>query len=171
MLYPLAKKGEMRVFIILFVLWIIFNGKLTGEIVLFGLALSGLIYAFCCAFLGYSIKRDLAFFRLIPRGVRYLGLLVREIVKSNMALMRVVYSGHILDIKPKLVTFPTPLRGAYKSVLADSITVTPGTITVLCEEDSLTVHCLDESFAQGIEDTDFQKQLLEMQKLEKEGRA
>lgn len=162
----------MRVFVILFVLWVVFNGKLTWEIVFFGLALSGLIYAFCCAFLGYGFKRDLASFRLIPRMLKYLGLLVREIVKSNVALMRVVYSNHILDIKPKLVTFHTPLKGGYKSLLADSITVTPGTITVLCEEDSLTVHCLDASFAEGIEDTDFEKQLLEMQKLsEKEGRA
>lgn len=161
----------MRMFVILFVLWVVFNGKLTWEIVFFGLALSGLIYAFCCAFLGYSAKRDLAIFRLIPRALKYLGLLVREIIKSNVALMRVVYSNHILDIKPKLVTFHTPLKGTYKSLLADSITVTPGTITVLCEQDSLTVHCLDESFAEGIEDTDFQKQLLEMQKLEKEGRA
>jgi multicomponent Na+:H+ antiporter subunit E len=54
-------------------------------------------------------------------------------------------------------------------VLADCITVTPGTISVTSEDDKLTVHALDKSFAEGIEDTDFQKQLLEMQN--KEGLA
>lgn len=154
-------------FLILFALWVIFNGKLTWEIVLFGAALSGLVYAFCCAFLGYSVKRDLAFLRLLPRAARYVGLLIREIVKSNMALLRVVYGGHVHEIKPQLVTFRTPVKGAAKSVLADSITVTPGTITVQCEEDSLTVHCLDQSFAEGIEDTAFQRALLDMQKEER----
>ena len=40
--------------------------------------------------------------------------------------------------------------------------VTPGTISVHCEGDSLTVHCLDEQFMEGIENTPFQRALLEM---------
>ena len=97
--------------------------------------------------------------------MKYLWLLICEIVKSNKALIGFVYSRKI-EVKPQLVTFTTPLKGAYKSILADCITVTPGTISVLSEGDKLTVHALDKSMAEGIEDTDFQKQLLEMQKKE-----
>lgn len=155
-------------FVVFFVLWVVFNGKLNAEIAIFGVILSALVYLFSCKFLGYSLEKDKKMFGLIPAAARYVWLLMREIVKSNMALIRVVYSRRI-EVKPQLVTFSTPLKGAFKSILADCITVTPGTITVLSEDDTLTVHALDESFAEGIEDTDFQKQLLEMQK--KEGRA
>ena len=155
-------------FVLLFILWVIFNGKLNLEIAAFGVVFAAVVYAFCCAFLGYSWKAELRAVKRLPQIVRYIGLLMKEIVKSNWALIRVVY-GRAGEVKPQLVTFKTPLKGAYKSVLADCITVTPGTISVHSEGDSLTVHCLDKSFAEGIEDTDFQKQLLAMQ--QKEERA
>lgn len=155
--------------LVFFVLWVVFNGKLNAEIAIFGVALSALVYLFSWRFLGYSLRKDRELLRLIPSGVRYLWLLLCEIVKSNVALIRVVYSKKA-EVSPRLVTFHTPLRGALKSVLADCITVTPGTITVLSEADRLTVHALDSQFAEGIEDTPFQKQLLEMQQ-KKEGRA
>lgn len=155
-------KERINVFLILFALWVVFNGKINLEIALFGIALSSVVYAFSCAFLGYSPKKDLAAAQKIGSVLRYLGLVLTEIVKSNLALTRVVYSLDV-EVKPQLVTFRTPLKGVYKSVLANSITVTPGTISVHSEDDKLTVHALDTSFADGIEDTEFQKQLLKMQ--------
>ena len=91
----------------------------------------------------------------------YFLLLIWEILKSNFALIRIVYSRQ--EIKPQLVTFHTPLKSpALQSVLADSITVTPGTITVMVDNGEMTVHCLDERFADGIEDLKFQRLLVEM---------
>lgn len=68
------------------------------------------------------------------------------------------------------MTFRTPLKGAAKAVLADSITLTPGTISVHVEGEELTVHCLDESFMDGVEDTSFQRALLRMERKEGAGR-
>ena len=152
-------------FVVFFLLWVVFNGKLNAEIAIFGVILSAVVYLFSCKFLNYSFEKDKKLFRLIPAAAKYLWLLICEIVKSNLALIRVVYSPK-LEVKPQLVTFSTPLKGAFKSILADCITVTPGTISVLSEGDRLTVHALDKSFAEGIEDTLFQKQLLEMQNKE-----
>jgi len=152
-------------FVVFFLLWVVFNGKLNLEIAVFGVILSALVYLFSCKFLGYSIQKDKALLRLIPAALRYVWLLVCEIFKSNLALLRVVYSRKI-EVKPQLVTFRTPLKGVFKSILANCITVTPGTISVLSEEDRLTVHCLDRQFMDGIEDTEFQKQLLSMQQKE-----
>ena len=154
-------------FVVFFALWVVFNGKLNVEIAIFGVVLTAAVYAFSCKFLGYSFQNDRKLFKLIPAALRYVWLLICEIVKSNLALIRIVYSRKI-EVKPQLVTFRTPLKGAYKSILADCITVTPGTITVISEDDKLTVHALDQSFAEGIEETEFQKQLLEMQKKEGE---
>ncbi len=149
--------------IVFFLLWVVFNGRLTWEIAAFGAVLSGALYAFCCAFLDYSPKKDLAAARRVPKMLLYAALLLWEILKANFALTRIVLNRKI-EVKPKLVTFKTPLTGPIaKSVLADSITVTPGTITVHCEGDELTVHCLDESFMEGVGDTPFQRRLIEMQ--------
>lgn len=149
--------------LVFFALWIVFNGRFTWEIAAFGVVISAVIYAFSVRFLGYDPKKELKAVKMLPRIFRYLWLVVKEIAKSNAALIRTVY-GRADEIKPQLVTFKTPLKGAYKAILADCITVTPGTISVECGDDRLTVHALDRSFADGIEDSEFQKQLLEMQK-------
>ena len=149
--------------LVFFALWIVFNGRFTWEIAAFGVVISAVIYAFSVRFLGYDPKKELKAVQMLPRIFRYLWLVVKEIAKSNVALIRTVY-GRADEIKPQLVTFKTPLKGAYKAILADCITVTPGTISVECGDDKLTVHALDKSFADGIEDSEFQKQLLEMQK-------
>ena len=59
-------------FFVFFLLWVVFNGRLTWEIAAFGAVLSGVLYAFCCAFLGYSPKKDWAAARLIPAALRYI---------------------------------------------------------------------------------------------------
>lgn len=149
--------------LVLFVLWIIFNGRFTWEIAAFGVVIAGAVYAFSCAFLGYNYKKEWRVLRKLPQILRYVWLLFREIVNSNLTLIRKVYEVD-REVKPKLVTFKTPLKGALKSVLADCITVTPGTISVISEDDKLTVHCLDEDLADGIENTSFQQALLELAK-------
>lgn len=152
-------------FFVFFLLWVVFNGRLTWEIAAFGAVLSGVLYAFCCAFLGYSPKKDWAAARLIPAALRYIGLLLTEIVKCNLALTRIVFAPK-LEVKPHLVTFRTPLKDGFKSALADSITLTPGTITVSVEDDRFCVHCLDKELAEGMEDSVFVKLLEEMEEVE-----
>ncbi len=44
-------------------------------------------------------------------------------------------------------------------LLANSITLTPGTITVAVEGDKFIVHCLDKTLAEGIESSVFVKLL------------
>lgn len=150
-------------FLVYLALWIVFNGRFTWEIAAFGVVISAAVYFFSVKFLGYHWRTEVKAIKLMPKILKYLWLLAKEIIKSNLALIRVVY-GKADEIKPRLTTFRTPLKGAYKSILADCITVTPGTISVISEDDKLTVHALDASFAEGIEDTEFQKQLLQMQK-------
>ena len=40
-------------------------------------------------------------------------------------------------------------------MLANAITLTPGTITVTLEGSEYTVHCLDESMAEGLQEGGF----------------
>lgn len=45
-------------YILFFLLWVLFNGQVTLEIVLFGIVIAGAVYAFCCKFLDYSPGKD-----------------------------------------------------------------------------------------------------------------
>ena len=58
------------------------------------------------------------------------------------------------------LSFDAPLKShLLQVILADSITLTPGTITVRLYEEKFEVHCLDESMAEGLNDSVFVKML------------
>ena len=66
-----------------------------------------------------------------------------------------------------LVRFRTTLRTRVARVLlANSITLTPGTITVTLEGDELTVHCLDKTLAEGLSDGIFVRELEKLERME-----
>lgn len=133
-----------------FFIWIIFNGQITLEIAIFGAVIAAAMYAFICKFMGYSVKRDLIVMKSIPGILHYVFVLIVEIVKANLAVCRMILSSKY-EIEPALVTFRTHLKTKTARVaLANSITLTPGTITVTLEDDEYTVHCLDKSLAEGM---------------------
>ncbi len=43
-------------FFLFFFVWIILNGRITVEIVIFGLILSAVLFYFICRFMDYSMK-------------------------------------------------------------------------------------------------------------------
>lgn len=148
---------------VLFALWLVFNGKVTLEIVLFGVALSVAVYLFCWKFLEYSPKRELLALRLLPQGIGYFFVLVWEVIKANWCTISLIVSPKY-EVEPLLVTFRTPLKtDLARTVLANSITLTPGTITVELAEEEFKVHCLDKEMADGIENSVFVQLLLKME--------
>ena len=69
-------------------------------------------------------------------------------------------------MEPVLVHVHADLKSeTARVILANSITLTPGTITVSMSGQELLVHCLDKSLSEGMEDSVFVKLL---QKLEEE---
>ena len=138
-------------FLALFVLWIIFNGNFTLEIALFGLAIAAFVYFFACKCLDYSFKKDVLLVKRIGYFLEYMGVLIVEIIKANVATIKLVVSSRY-DIDPVLVTFDVHFESEIARVLfANSITLTPGTITADVTGDTFTVHALDESFIDGID--------------------
>ena len=150
-------------FLVLFCVWVILNGRITMEICILGILVSAAVFAFLCRFLDYSVKKELLLFRLFPLFVRYLWVLVEEIVKANVCVLKIILSPE-LQPEPAVVYFDTRLRsGIARVMLADSITLTPGTITVSLEGNHYCVHCLDRELAQGLEDSVFVELLEEME--------
>ena len=152
-------------YLFIFLLWVIFNGNVTWEIVLFGLVLSACVYFFMCRFLDWSIRRDLLLFKRGGFLLWYFCVLFVEIVKANFATIRLVFSGKY-EIEPVVVSFQVPIKSRFLRVLlANSITLTPGNITVSMTEDEFVVHCLDKDFSKGLNDSVFVQLLQKMEKV------
>ena len=70
--------------------------------------------------------------------------------------------------EPVLVHIHTNLRtDTARVLLANAITLTPGTITVSLDADVLTVHCLDRSLSEGLENSSFEQLLLKIEEAKK----
>lgn len=152
--------------LLFFCAWIIFNGRMTGEIASIGILVAIVVYAFMCKFMDYSWEREKGFYKKFFFLVGYAFLLIKEIVVANMQVVHMIWTQKEM-VEPVIVKFRVNLQTELaRVILANSITLTPGTITVLLEENEYTVHCLDKSLAEGMEDSVFVKML---QKIEKRG--
>lgn len=154
-----SEKEANYMYVVFLLLWIIFNGQFTWEIFFIGAVISALLYWFVCKFLDYSPKKDLLVLCNIGRLARYIVTLICEIVKANAKVIFYIMTSKY-EVEPKLVRFRTDLKQAgSRAVLANSITLTPGTITVSLEGSEYLVHCLDKEMAEGMEDSAFVRQL------------
>ena len=150
-------------FWMLLLLWIILNGRLTAEVILIGAALCGLICLFAVRFMGYSFQYDRKLLKKLPGFVRYCVLLLFEIIKANRDVMRLILSPRY-EPEPQLISVHIPLHTAPGRVLlANSITLTPGTITIQLKGDQYLIHCLDRELGEGIEHSAFVARLTELE--------
>lgn len=150
-------------FFLLFAFWLILNGQWTGEIAVIGVVLCGLLYLFLCKFMGYSPRNEWACMRRLPKAIGYFFYLIGEICKSAWATIRLIWSAKEI-VQPEVTSFHSKLRtDPGKVILANSITMTPGTITVDVRDDLFLVHCLDETFAEGLEDSEMEKRIANLE--------
>ena len=149
-----------------FLILVIFNGPFTPEIAVFGLIIAGLMYAFICKFMGYKPRADIIMAKKFFYLIQYVFILVKEIVKANFAVIRMITSSRY-ELEPAVVRFKTDLKSApARIMLANSITLTPGTITVSLTGDEYVVHCLDKSLAEGINSSIFVTLLRRLERMD-----
>lgn len=154
-------------YLLYFILWVIFNGRITLEICLFGIVIAGAVFAFTCKFMDYSIEKEKHILKKSVQMLHYICVLVVEIVKANFAVIHLILSEKE-EIEPALVSFEAKMKTTTgKAFLANAITLTPGTITVSLEDSRYLVHCLDESMAEGMDDSVFADLLEKMEREEK----
>lgn len=153
-------------FLLLLAFWLLLNGRITAEIVVLGILICGVIYGWCCRVLKFSPKREADLARRTLFAVKYLFLLVWNVVLSGLQVMALTLSPKVKEVEPRLVFFKSPVRSEIgKVILSNSITLTPGTITCGVGEDLFCVHALDGQFAGGMEDSDFVKEIRKMEEL------
>lgn len=129
----------LPLFVILFPLWLALNGSLAPDVLIVGL-----IAALVIASVSRSSLSPLTEFRATPAALwavpLYLLYFLRELVRSNLRLAAVVLSPE-LPLNPGIVKVRTRLKSRMgRLLLANSITLTPGTLTVELQDDWLYVH-------------------------------
>lgn len=147
--------------VLFFVLWIILNGRMTLELVVLGIVISAGVTFLAYRMAGYIPENDLRMIRNFPLFVIYALNLLLEIVKSAATVLGTIYRAD--EPEPVFIEFHSGIRGTLANViLANSITLTPGTITVFQEGDHFLIHCLHPEYAEGIEDSSFIRLLRKM---------
>ena len=142
-------------FIFFFILWIIFNGRITVEILVTGAVITAAVSFFFYRLLGWSLKKDGQILRNLPLLLLYVLNLFREVVIAAFQVLALVWSPSRRP-DPVLVEFHSGLSGSFSNVLlANSITLTPGTFTIEQEDDRFVIHCLRPEFAEGLADCSF----------------
>lgn len=128
--------------LLLYLIWLILNGRLTVEVCLLGAGIVALIALLAWVLLGYGWKTELRFWKKLPFFLAFLAVLFVHILRANLTVLGIILSRE-RRIRPVLVQCRTGLQTEFcRFLLANSITLTPGTITVAAQEDRLTVHCL-----------------------------
>ena len=142
-------------YLLLFLFWLILMGRVTTEIVIFGIGLTVLTGIMMYVLFGYTPKKEIRYLIRVPLFVVYIFVLIREIIIANINVMQVITNKEI-KIEPTLVTFQSGLKTSFgKFMLANSITLTPGTISVNVKGDVFTVHCLSTAFLDVSENSPF----------------
>jgi len=131
-----------------------------------GVLFAGALTWFCNKYVGYGNKETKGItLRRLPLLISYLIILIWEIIKANIIMIKITTSKE-LEFEPCIIYFQTDLKEQFtKVLLANSITLTPGTITVSLENDLYCVHCLDKSMAEGIDESIFVKKLRKIEEV------
>ena len=150
---PLHESAPLAV--LLFVFWVILSGKIDFFHLAAGAVSSLAIAAATCRLYALSPPVGPAGrhpFWTFPwiRLAAYAPWLARQIVVSSFQVARIVLSPK-MKIRPSVVKFDYPLpHNIARATLANSITLTPGTVTIDVRGDEYVVHALTDDAAEPL---------------------
>ena len=146
---------SLILFFILFSLWLLMSGHYNVLIVSLGII--------SCAFCVYVAKRGkliddegLPIF-FMPRLLNYLIWLFKEILKSNLSTAKVIING---KVEPETFIVKTSqVTDVAKVTYANSITLTPGTVTTKIKKGVFEVHALNSDFGNDVRTNEMDKKV------------
>jgi multicomponent Na+:H+ antiporter subunit E len=146
-------------FILLFSQWIIWSGMLDAFHLVLG--------AISCAIVTY-MTHDILFTREkfasrqiveVIRFILYIPWLLYQIILANIHVASLVLN-HKMPIDPKIIKFKSTLKkDIAKVTFANSITLTPGTITADIVDGEFIVHALSKKVADDLLSGDMEKRV------------
>ncbi len=142
LLRSLGLAGALAIF------WILLSGYWLTLIVTLGVASIAL-----CVWIAHRLEvtdHEGYPIQLTARSLAYFPWLLKEIVVSNIAVAKAILGGN-QTVKPQvLVVSADQSSDLGVTVYANSITLTPGTVTIAVDDETLVVHALMDETADGL---------------------
>jgi len=142
-------KFVVSLVVVLAITWLLFSGMWDQPLLLSLGAASVLFTVWLSRRLGLVDREGHPVHRLAAT-LRYLPWLVGQVVQANLHVTRCVLSRRC-EIRPRIVRYP---HGQHtdlgRTTLANSITLTPGTVTIHVRDRELWFYALDDACAQGV---------------------
>lgn len=139
--------------VVLAVFWLSLSGYLDDPLILsFGVISIALVIGLCARM--KIMDEETVPYLHVPKTLSYFVWLGKEIVKANVQVVKAVLSPD-MEVSPTMVRVPSrPKTELGKTMFGNSITLTPGTVTVEMSEDEILVHALltEMSDVQGFEE-------------------
>ena len=148
---------RLAVFLVLLGFWILCSGYFDPLHLGFGLASAALVTAWSADLL-LPAGRSAGAWTTVWRGAAYLPWLLLQIVLANLHVVYLVIFPS--ELRPQIVRFRPRLDSDLALVtLANSITLTPGTVTMDIEDGEFWVHAVSDRVARDIRSGDMERRV------------
>lgn len=135
-------KNYALMFLTLMTFWILLNSSVDTQVLVVGSGVSLLVSLIFCA--KCDVFSEINFTpKAIVASVMFIITFLSALVKANLSITKRVLSPS-LPINPGIVQVKTKLKSKVgRMVLANAITLTPGTFTLELDGDNLYIHWVD----------------------------
>ena len=151
---------SITLFIVLFGFWLLMSGYYTPLILSLGV-----ISCLLCVYLtvkGKFLDNETLPIYFFPRLIQYTLWLIKEILKSNIQTAKVII---MKSEEPELFSVKaTQKTNEGKVTYANSITLTPGTVTTQIKNDIFEVHALTKDFGDEVRSSEMDKMVTWLEK-------
>ena len=151
---------SITLFIVLFGFWLLMSGYYTPLILSLGV-----ISCLLCVYLtikGKFLDNETLPIYFFPRLIQYTLWLIKEILKSNIQTAKVII---MKSEEPELFSVKASQKtNEGKVTYANSITLTPGTVTTQIKNDIFEVHALTKDFGDDVRSNEMDKMVTWLEK-------
>tara|TARA_X000000950_G_scaffold131678_1_gene164220 strand:+ start:387 stop:863 length:477 start_codon:yes stop_codon:yes gene_type:complete len=151
---------SVTLFLVLFGFWLLMSGYYTPLILSLGV-----ISCLLCVYLtikGKFLDNETLPIYFFPRLIQYTLWLIKEILKSNIQTAKVII---MKSEEPELFSVKANQKtNEGKVTYANSITLTPGTVTTQIKNDIFEVHALTKDFGDDVRSSEMDKMVTWLEK-------
>ena len=151
---------SITLFIILFGFWLLMSGYYTPLILSLGV-----ISCILCVYLtikGKFLDNETLPIYFFPRLIQYTLWLIKEILKSNIQTAKIILTK---SEEPELFSVKaTQKTNEGKVTYANSITLTPGTVTTQIKNDIFEIHALTKEFGNDVRSSEMDRMVTWLEK-------
>lgn len=149
--------------IFLYLFWLLLSWDFDLQHLIVGAMVAFLITSLSKNFLLTAEECSLLTFTNFYYFILFFFILTWEMVKANLKVAYIIFHPK-LPISPGIVQFQTKLKtDLAKVALANSITLTPGTLSVDIEGDMLTIHGLTQGDLESVQENSIEKILMKIE--------